>query len=602
MNSRFLWKLFAGYAFLILLATGLVGGLVGRSISSATLSETDVRLQSVAVLSRALAVDALESGGSADELGSLLRSVGASLDARITLFDADGAPFVDSQLEAVAPTAGPRTQRPEVTGALASERTVVTRWSASEGRRLRFLALPLEVDGRRAGVVRVSLPLDALDARLDELKEALFVGTSVAILVALGLGYLYARRVTRPLLEMADAATDIAAGAFDRRVESASNDELGRLARAFNSMSRELRSSVEAMLSDRNKLSAILASMVEGVVAVDRDERVVHMNAVAGRLLKVDPRRVSSHPIWEITRIHEVSQVLSESMERRALVEREIRLAGSPDRILRLASSPLETEQGLSGAVLMLDDVTQLRHLETMRRDFVANVSHELKTPITAIRGLAETLIDDPDVDGETRGRFLGRVLVQVERMADLVNDLLSLARFESGASDLEPSPMDLRLPVRLSVRGLTTASETKGVQLHIDLPAEPVLVDGEEEALRQAVSNLLDNAIKYAPAHSAVEVRVLRDATHAMVEVEDHGPGIEPVHQARLFERFYRVDKARSRELGGTGLGLAIVKHIALAFGGEVSVDSQPGRGSIFRIRMPLAVEEPTGAVAHVG
>jgi two-component system phosphate regulon sensor histidine kinase PhoR len=236
-----------------------------------------------------------------------------------------------------------------------------------------------------------------------------------------------------------------------------------------------------------------------------------------------------------------------------------------------------------------------VRGLERVRRDFVANVSHEIKTPLTAVRGLIETLLDDAGMGDETRRRFLGKARDQAARLSALITDLLALSRLESDQQPLDREALDLCRPVQESVRALLPAAEQKRLVVETALPGEPVMVLGDESALRQAIENLLDNAVKYTPEGGRIWVRVRGEPEAAVVEVEDTGVGIEPDEQPRVFERFYRVDKARSRELGGTGLGLSIVKHIALAHGGDVSVESLPGRGSTFRLRLPLAAS--TGA-----
>jgi two-component system phosphate regulon sensor histidine kinase PhoR len=433
----------------------------------------------------------------------------------------------------------------------------------------------------------------ALLALRIELRNAVTLAVGIAILVALLLGFLHARRVTRPVLSMATAAELIAAGDYEEEVRIESSDELGTLARAFNTMSRELRRSIATVEADRNTLTAILSSMVEGVVAVDRDERIVHVNDVAGRLFGVVPERALSKPIWEVTRIREISEMLSETLREEELVQRVVRRPGSPDQILDLRASPLRAGGGrLAGAVLVLDDITQLRQLETMRRDFVGNVSHELKTPVTAIRGLVETLLDDPEVEPVRRVRYLSKIRNQADRLANLVGDLLSLSRLESGGI-VELVAIDVRDAVEGSIRGLRPTAEARRIVVVPELPERPIVVEVDEDALEQAVSNLLDNALKYTPEGGTVHVRLTADPAgegRATIEVQDTGIGIEPRHRERIFERFYRVDTARSRELGGTGLGLAIVKHVAQALRGEVSVDSVSGEGSTFRIHLPLA------------
>ncbi|UCG89064.1 MAG: hypothetical protein JSW71_11205 [Gemmatimonadota bacterium] len=268
-----------------------------------------------------------------------------------------------------------------------------------------------------------------------------------------------------------------------------------------------------------------------------------------------------------------------------------MRLLGeAEDKIVQLHTAPLQNAQGdLVGAVLVLHEVTELRRLETVRQDFVANVSHELKTPITAIRGLIDTIVEDGQMPNETRTRFLGKIQDQAMRLSLLVTDLLTLARLESADGLLTAEPLDMRESVRGSLSQFTASAEEQGIELVRDLPNTPVRIVGEHEALELVVNNLLDNALKYTPKGGRVWVRLDTDERSAILEVEDTGIGIAREHHTRIFERFYRVDKARSRELGGTGLGLAIVKHVCRTLGGSISVESEEGRGSTFRVVFPL-------------
>jgi two-component system phosphate regulon sensor histidine kinase PhoR len=292
--------------------------------------------------------------------------------------------------------------------------------------------------------------------------------------------------------------------------------------------------------------------------------------------------------------VPEIAEALGEAL-RGVRVQRTLRLEDrSPPRVLEVNAAPLRGG-GLEtiGAVVVLHDVTQLHKLEGIRRQFVSNVSHELKTPLTAIRGFVETLLDADDIDAATRRRFLERIRLQTSRLSSLVADLLSLSRIESTHDGAERRRVDLRAPLMESVRALRPAAEARRLEVEVELPPRPVVVSGEEESLRQAFTNLIDNAIKYSEEGGPVWVRLRQEGAQAVFEVEDRGVGIEEQHRERIFERFYRVDKARSRELGGTGLGLAIVKNVAQAFGGEVAVESRPGEGSVFRMKLPLAASE---------
>ncbi len=601
----FVWRLFAGFCVLILVTAGIVGFLASGFVERETLAAVDRQLENEARLLHNIAVVGLTQPDNSEAqraLREMVTTLGGSLGTRFTVMDDGGVVVADSAED-------PRRMdnhatRPEILEAGRTGLGMASRFSRTVEQRMRYLALPLEHDGARLGFVRTSLPLTLLEERLRHLRGLVLLGALIAVAAGLALSGFLAPRFTRPLRAMATRAEAIAQGAYAQRVAVTSHDELGQLAVAFNSMSEELHRSAATLAADRNKLSAILSSMVEGVVAVDRDERIVHVNQVAGGLLDLDPEGSVGRPIWETTRIREVTEILSETLRTQEICHRRAYLPGSLDRHLELRASPLRANGDLVGAVLVLHDVSRLQHLEAVRRDFVGNVSHEIKTPVTVIRGLAETLIDDPELEPSLRQRFLGKLDRQSERLLNLVTDLLSLSRLESEEAPLELSPLDVCDVLEESLRLIEPAGEAKRISLTADWPEEPLLVDGDDEALRQAVSNLLDNAVKYSCEGSRVALRAREDAGRVVIEVADEGPGIEPRHHERLFERFYRVDAARSRELGGTGLGLAIVKHTALALGGEVAFESKLGEGSTFRIILPpsrhavepAADDEPVG------
>jgi two-component system phosphate regulon sensor histidine kinase PhoR len=327
------------------------------------------------------------------------------------------------------------------------------------------------------------------------------------------------------------------------------------------------------------------------VVAVDREERVVHANAAAQAILGIDAKSALGRRIWEVTRVTEVSEALGEAMKQNRMRVSEVRVpTPQKDQVIQLTATPLkDAGDRLDGAIVVLHDVSELRQLESVRRDFVANISHELKTPLAAIRGLVETLIDDRDMESATRDRFVEKIRDQSVRLNNIVSDLLTLSRLESGQGGLRFEGMDLRETITESYRAQVHAAETKQVDLVARVPDAPVAIDGDGEALRELVDNLVNNAIKFTPAGGRVDIRLGVEGSHVVLEVEDTGIGIPIEEQGRVFERFYRVDKARSRQLGGTGLGLSIVKHVALAHGGNVSLKSAPGRGSTFRVQFAL-------------
>jgi len=454
-----------------------------------------------------------------------------------------------------------------------------------------YFALSVHKEGLLLGYVRTSLPLSVIDSRLSRIRNIVLFGMGVSIFVALLLGFFVARGFAKPLTAMTTIAESMSDGNYDQRVSINRKDEIGSLAGALNKMARSSRERMETIALDNNKLLAILAGMVEGVVAVDRSETIIHLNEAAGRILDILPQEDIDRRIWEATQSQELCQVISEALNEETEIRKKLQIiTGSTNQIVEVHASPFrDAAGGLVGVVAVIYDVSELERLENIRRDFVANVSHELKTPITAIRGLVETVINDKKMSPENHRNFLLKTMDQTIRLSTIVTDLLALSRLESVGIDLTREPIDLREVVNSSMRALLPVSEDKGIQIESHIPDEPIQVLGDREALYQSFNNLLDNAIKYNSINGTVWVRLQKEDGNAVIEVQDTGIGVEPLERHRIFERFYRVDKARSRQLGGTGLGLSIVKHTTLSHGGQLSVESTPGTGSTFQISIPL-------------
>jgi two-component system, OmpR family, phosphate regulon sensor histidine kinase PhoR len=602
LRSRFLWKLFAGIAAIVVVTASVIGVLVSRQVEAEAHRELERRLAGQALLVRAILAADLLAGA---ELQTRVRELSdgaagvadrAGLERgdrfRLTVIDAAGRVVADS--DAAPSDLDEHGDRPEVLAAKTLGQGSAVRYSSSVGRDLMYVAIRVsDPSGAVRGYVRTATSLEAVDQRLRSLRRTVYGGAGLAALLGLGVSFLFARSVAAPLVGVAVVADALERGDYRRRVQVQSRDEIGRLASAFNRTGAQIAEQLETITNDRNKLTAILAGMMEGLVAVDERDRIVHLNQVGAELLGVDPGQdLTGRPLYEATRVPQIAEALHAARESGGTVEGEATVGeGSRRCALDLRAAPLRNGGGrVVGAVVVLHDVSELHRLEGIRRQFVSNVSHELKTPLTAIRGYVETLLDADEVDVETRNRFLMRIRSQTGRLAALVSDLLSLSRIEAGDDALERRPLDLRAPLMESVRALRPAAEARRVSLEARHPERPVVVVGEEEAIRQAFSNLIDNAVKYTDEGGHVEVELRVEGERAVAAVTDDGVGIEPRHLSRIFERFYRVDRARSRELGGTGLGLAIVKNVAQALGGEVEVSSTPGEGSCFRMLLPLA------------
>ncbi|MBK8207432.1 MAG: HAMP domain-containing protein [Planctomycetes bacterium] len=504
---------------------------------------------------------------------------------RITIIQRDGTVVADS--EAMAANMENHGERPEVRDALA--RGVGSAIRYSDTRRSDMLYVAYAADGQ-AQVVRVAIHLEQVNARLRVAEHTILLTVAALFIAGMGLSFLVARFIVKPIEAMRSAAQEIARGNLDATIEMTRRDEFGELVAAFNTMSRELKSRVGQIDANRRELSAIMDNMAEGLLLVDSDGVIAVNNRAAARMLESKDSSLAGSRLWEIIRLPEVDELLASlpnlTEPRRIWVEDRTH---SQRRVLAFVATPLfDTGKGERHAVLLISDATEDQKLLEMRQDFVANVSHELKTPLTSISAYCETLLDGADKDETVRRPFLEKIQVNSARLTKLVSDILNLSRLESGMGDESRKQIDLNDLVARSVQRHADVADQKNVKLSMHPMAEPAIALVNDEDMTEAVDNLITNAVSYTQAGGSVDVTVSRNAYELQVEVKDTGCGISAEALPRVFERFYRVDKARSRALGGTGLGLAIVKHVALKHGGHVEADSEVGVGSSFRVTLP--------------
>ena len=422
---------------------------------------------------------------------------------------------------------------------------------------------------------------------------AIVFGASVWVLPPAIVAACYlAWRRTIAMEHLTEATEAIAQGDFERRVPEQHTPGVKRLADAVNLMARTSIRRVSVLTADRNRLATIFAGMVEGVVDVDEKQNIIHINDAAAHLLGLVRESSAGKPVWQEIRNQKITVAIDDAIRHRTVIKARVDYPLKGEQLVfDIYVASLSDDQGEPiGAVLVLHDVTELKHLERIRTDFVANASHELKTPITAIRGLAETMVGDPDVEKPILMQYMERILAQSMRLSNLVTDLMTISRLESDQGTVGFTRINFNDLVRREVRAAASAIEIKFHSLTLDPFPEILEVYGDRQNLSQLCNNLIDNAIKYTPEGGQIKVRVRREQADVVLEVEDNGIGISPQYQERVFERFYRVDKARSQSLGGTGLGLSIVRNIAERHHGTVGVTSQLGKGSTFTFCMPLA------------
>ena len=441
-------------------------------------------------------------------------------------------------------------------------------------------------------VLRLALPLQEISQGFRSAQQGLLLIWIFLFLLALGLGYLFTRSLTGRIESIRKFSEKVAHGNLDARVKEVATDELGSLAESLNATADELQGTIDALREEKNRVAAILEGMRAGVLAIDSEGRITLMNPVLGRILQADLKESLSKKVTEVVRNAELKgildRVLADKKEATAVVD----MAVGTRRSFEVVAVPLG-EAGLAsgGVVAVLHDITRLKELENIRKDFVANVSHELRTPLTSIRGFAETLLDGALEDRNNNRRFVEIIKSHALRLSDLTMDLLTLATLESESFQLKPEKIDLPALVHEVLESFRPVALIKRHELEAVIEAGLPPVKADRDRIRQVLINLLDNAAKFTHEEGKIslEVRLNTERTGVELHVKDRGIGIPPSDLPRIFERFYRVDKARSREQGGTGLGLAIVKHIVEAHRGLVSVESTMGQGSDFCVTLPL-------------
>ncbi len=588
-SRRLLWQLYPTYLAVFVVALAALTWFYSRTLHSFYYEQTADSLKARAVLLEPQVRGHLTPASGA-HLNRLCRELGERTATRFTIILPDGEVLGDSQED-------PRKMenhatRPEVRAALAGAAGGATRFSRTLLRDMMYVAVPVVEDGRITGVVRAAVAVDAIGATLDELYLRVALGGLAAVVIIALVSLWLSRRISRPLEEMTHGAARFAQGDLAQRLALRGSREIDALALAMNQMAAQLDDRIRTVENQRNEQEAMLASMVEGMLAVDTEERILRINRSAETLLGIRSGQVLGRRLQEVVRKADLQRFVARTLASRQPVEADLVLHDQQERFLQAHGTLLRGSDGKDlGALIVLNDVTRLRRLENLRRDFVANVSHELKTPITAIKGCVETLLDGAAADPEAARRFLEIIARQGERLNAIIDDLLTLSRIEQDAEsqDIPLRVGALRDVLEAAVQSCSVTAAARSIRLDLDCPEE-VLAAINPPLLEQALVNLIDNAVKYSDEGGRVLLGVRHAGAETVIEVRDWGCGIPREHLARLFERFYRVDKARSRKVGGTGLGLAIVKHIVQAHGGRVTVESTPEQGSVFAIVLPEA------------
>ncbi len=521
------------------------------------------------------------------ELKERVDEAGARAEARVTVIAPTGVVVADSQHD--PETMENHAGRPEVRLALQGRLGASVRHSATLNRDLCYVAIPFTYEGRRGFVLRVAVPLIELSNAVSAVRRRIIYASLAAAALAFVLAYLFSLRISRRIGRIKVFAESLLTSREPAAIAAAANDELGALTRALNHMGQQLRDSIDRLKIESSRRNAILASMVDGVLAVGQDMRILFCNESFARAMGTDPSSMNGMPLLTILRDPVLFTVLEKVLATGEPTTSRVRLAAAADRVFAVHAAPLVADEG-RGAVSVLHEITEIERLDAIRRDFVANVSHELRTPLTAILASAETLLEGAMEDASAGRRFLETIRAHAIRLNNISADLLTLSELDAGVSTA-PSTFSLKETISMAERTVAPEARLHNVTVTIG-ELEDVKIRGYKVRLEQALVNLLDNAIKFN--HPGGHVRIGgTQVTDGLVKitVADTGSGISREDLSRIFERFYRVDRARSRQIGGTGLGLAIVKHAVELMYGRIEVSSELGKGSIFTLLIPADI-----------
>ncbi len=570
MRQSIFFKIFSGFCLTVVLLFLLIFSLSYQTIRRHYVDTLSLHLER---LGRVLSVDLLPivEKGDFQRLDSLVKRFGKEIGTRITIIAPDGRVLADSEREPCQMEN--HKNRPEIRQAIEKGIGRSLRFSTTMGEKMLYVAVPVMSGQRTLGILRVSLFIRDIDELLSELKIKILGIVLFMTLLSLLVTYFLTRNLSYPLRKLAISSKRLSVGDFSARVDLDRDDEIGQLARTFNEMAERLEDLFEDLKLKQEEVNSIISSLEEALLVIDKEGKITLFNESFRKLSQIDPQ---GRFWWEVLRAPHIGRLIEEAKKKGRLSSQEIEWGG---RVFLCSFVLLPSNEGM---IIVLHDITEFKRLEKIKRDFVVNVSHELRTPLTAIKGYVETMREE--VCGQT-SEYLEVIQRHTDRLINIVNDLLSLSELEEkGLNQIEE--VDLKDIVNGVLKMFRQRAKEKGLRLEV-LCDGKAIVRGDRFKLEQVFVNLIDNAIKYTEEGKIV-ISLSRLDREVVVKVKDTGVGIPREHLDRIFERFYVVDKARSRRIGGTGLGLSIVKHIVLLHGGEIKVDSSIGKGTEFTITLP--------------
>jgi two-component system phosphate regulon sensor histidine kinase PhoR len=583
VKGRLFWRFSSIHLGLLLLVLLALDSYVVRSLRHEYLEAAIGQLQSLSRLAQGRPPESTDGVLLKDWAGWMGRT-----GARITLVSPDGKVLADSQEDPLK--MDNHTGRPEIREALETGTGRAVRYSATIGHDMAYLAVRQHAGDGSPLVIRYAVPLDRLSEALAGFRSGLWVVSLVILVLAGGISLLYHRALAARIERLKAFSHRIANGDFRGLPVDRKGDELADLTGTLNQTAAQLDATIRTLTEERNQSAAVLSSMAEGVVVIGPTQRVVFCNAAFRRAVNIENTAWEDRPVVEVIPNADLLGYIEQMRTGNAPVTSELVVGSVRTKSFAVTVTPIRSNGAAAGSVMVLHDITELRRLERARRDFAANVSHEFKTPLTAIQGFAETLLSGALEDKENSRRFLHIIRENAMRLGRLTDDLLKLAQIEAGKLELRLQPVAISEVIAPCLETTRPQADQKKIILEADYGPDLPTVNGDAVSLQQALQNLIDNAVRHSPPGGRILVRAYVEGSNLVISVADHGPGIPKTEQERIFERFYRADAARSRESGGTGLGLSIAKHLVEAHGGRIQVQSEVGVGSTFSMLLPAA------------
>jgi len=586
MNKIFT-KLFFTYLIVLIVCLVVLGPVSGISLKKYYTDRLSHELWLSGILTKYILNEDLINGDRPDIQNKCVQ-IGKEINSRVTITDKEGTVLGDTEED--PKLMENHKDRPEIKNALSGKIGQAVHYSNTLKKDMMYTAVPV-IDGSSViGVVRFAIPNAGVKSGVSHIYSVLLFSSLVGIFAALLLSAFIGNSLARPIAHMQNIANKITAGDISQRIKIQSKDELGKLAEHLNAMAQELERKINEITKDKKELGAILSSMIEGVMVISSDERIILVNPPILKMLDIRTKAPIGKPYWEVIRNEGINAILRESIKDRISIGREVRIISVEEIYFSVQTSVVLNEfGGFLGIAAVFHNISEFKKIDKMRSEFTANVTHELKTPLTSIKGFVETLLDGAVNDKEKAAEYLNIVKRHTDRLEALINDLLDLSKIESKGVKMDFGSVNIPEIARKTVALYEDKVRAKQQALVMDVKSDIPRVLGSESKLEQVFSNLLDNAIKFTPDGGKISVVVSDDKEHVNIDFKDSGIGIPQEHLSRIFERFYRVDKTRARELGGTGLGLSIVKHIVEMHGGKVSVESVSEKGSVFSVVLPV-------------